>query len=285
MDPDLVRLILVVFGVLLVVGIYLWDRYKRALPRMRLRRRRAAPRTRESAEADEEPSARAEPTMEGPVEARQPPSREAEEWGGQAPAPRTKGRADSVLDPDPADIGDWSAPLREEDPQFALDLKFDAHGGSDYLSADPALREAVEPKIIVINLVARDGVLSGPAIERACASVGLLPGDMSIYHRRAGSDGGVIFSMASMVEPGSFPFDDMEGFTTPGLSMFTQLPGVRDGIEIYDAMLATAERLGATLNAELKDERHNKLTRQMQEHTRESIIEHRHKIRLARSRR
>ena len=49
--------------------------------------------------------------------------------------------------------------------------------------------------------------------------------------------------------------------------------------------LSTAERLADLLHAELQDERHNKLTRQMQEHTRESIIEHRRKIRLARSRR
>jgi cell division protein ZipA len=276
MDPDLVRLILVVLGVLLVVGIYLWDRYKRSLPQMPRRRRRPA-----APAADAARPARGEPTLDEPMAEQQLPSGAAEvEPAAARPGPG----ASSALDPEPADIGDWSAPLRDEDPQFAMDLKFDAHGEGDYLSTDPALYGEVERKIVVINLVARDGVLSGPAIERACAAVGLAPGDMSIYHRRAGGDGGVIFSMASMVEPGSFPFDDMDDFTTPGLSMFTQLPGVRDGVEIYDAMLATAERLAKTLNAELKDERHNKLTRQMQEHTRESIIQHRHKTRLARSR-
>jgi cell division protein ZipA len=87
-----------------------------------------------------------------------------------------------------------------------------------------------------------------------------------------------------MVEPGSFPTGDTSAFKTPGLSIFTQLPGVRDGVEIYDEMLATANRLAALLHGELQDERHNKLTRQMEKHTRESIIEHRHKVKLARSR-
>ena len=54
----------------------------------------------------------------------------------------------------------------------------------------------------------------------------------------------------------------MAAFTTPGLSLFTQLPGVRDGIEIYNDMLAVGGRLATLLHAELQDERHNKLTRQ-----------------------
>jgi cell division protein ZipA len=107
---------------------------------------------------------------------------------------------------------------------------------------------------------------------------------MSIYHRQDPAAGGVLFSMANMVEPGVFPLDAMDSFTTPGVSLFTQLPGVRDGVEIYENMLDSARRLASELGAELQDERHNKLTRQMQEHTRERVIEHRRRLRLARSR-
>ena len=194
-------------------------------------------------------------------------------------------QSQSVLDPDPADIGDWSDTAGDQDPQFSMELNFDAHQDNDYLSTDPALYDEVERKIIVINLVRRDGAFSGAAIEKACSATGLVPGEMSIYHRHDGDSGPVLFSMASMLEPGNFPVGEMQGFATPGLSLFTQLPGVRDGVEIYDEMLSTAERLAKLLHAELQDEGHNKLTRQMQEHTRESIIEHRRKIRLARSRR
>jgi cell division protein ZipA len=190
----------------------------------------------------------------------------------------------ATLDPDPTDLGDWSHAGGEQGPQFAMDLNFDAHGDSDYLNTDPALHGEVERKIVVMNLVRRDGGLSGTAIEKACAAMGLKPGDMAIYHRHEKSGDRVVFSMASMVEPGSFPIGDMGSFSTPGLTLFTQLPGVRDGVEIYDEMLRAAQQLAKLLNAELQDDGHNKLTRQMQEHTRESIIEHRRKIRLARSR-
>jgi cell division protein ZipA len=282
MDPDLVRLILVVFGVLLVAGIYLWDRYRRALPRPRVPKRTPVKMSVDPATLEQTDAERAEPVVGDMVEhipeMRVPTSQES---SGVEAAPK---RAGSELDPDPADIGEWSDSTHDRNPQFSMDLKFDAHGDSDYLSTDPALYSEVERKLVVVNLVVRDGVFRGAAIEKACAAVGLVMGEMSIYHRRDPVSGQALFSMASMLEPGSFPAGDMADFATPGLCLFTQLPGVRDGIEIYDEMLSTANQLAALLHAELQDDQHNKLTRQMQEHTREQIIEHRRKIKLTRSR-
>jgi len=283
MDPDLVRLILVVLGVVLVAGIYLWDRYKRSAPNFRVVKRSPVNISVDPGIVDDVEPERAEPTMEDVVESI--PEMRAEEAPQPVDLEDSAPRSQSALDPDPADIGDWSDTAGDRDPQFSMELNFDAHQDNDYLSTDPALHDEVERKIIVINLVRRDGVFSGAAIEKACSATGLVPGEMSIYHRHHGDAGPVLFSMASMLEPGSFPVGEMQGFATPGLSLFTQLPGARDGVEIFDEMLSTAQQLAKLLHAELQDERHNKLTRQMQEHTRESIIEHRRKIRLARSRR
>ena len=282
MDSNLVRLVLIALGVVLVVGIYLWDRYKRAAPRVRRVKRVPEAMSIDADGLQDESPQLTEPAMDDAVESI-PEMRiddEAEAAGRAKPARRAK----PVLDPDPADLGEWSGVQTESEPQFSMDLRFDAHGESNYLHTDPALADDVARKIIVINVKALDGALAGTAIEGACREVGLVHGEMSIYHRHDGGSDRVLFSMASMVEPGIFPIDDMAAFTTPGLSLFTQLPGVRDGIEIYNDMLAVGGRLATLLHAELQDERHNKLTRQMQEHTRESIIEHRHKVRLARSR-
>ena len=131
-------------------------------------------------------------------------------------------------------------------------------------------------------------VFSGPVPLARATDLGwrdLAPGEMSIYHHHDARTGRVLFSMASMVEPGTFPFDGMKRFSTPGLALFTQLPGARDGVEIYDAMLAAARGLAAALHGEVQDERHNKLTGQMEKHIREAIIEHRHRLKLQRSRR
>jgi len=282
MDPDFLRLILLVLGVLLVAGIYLWDRYKRAGRQFRTLKRSPGAMSFDSAVIDDGAAERAEPTMHDAVESI-PEMRVHESDAGSDPAD-VLAQTESMLDPEPEDLGEWSDAKHDHEPQFSMDLNFDAHGDSDYLHTDPTLHDEVERKLVVINLVARGGTIPGSAIEQACRAVDLELGDMSIYHRHAGGGDRVLFSMASMVEPGSFPADDMAGFATPGLSLFTQLPGVRDGVVIYDEMLAVADRLAALLHVELQDERHNKLTRQMRDHTRESIIDHRRRIKLARSR-
>jgi len=281
MDPDLLRLLLVVLGVLLVLGIYLWDRYKRAVPPARNRRMIDEPpisdRQREASatvglQADAEASweVDAHDVTSGPSSA--------------ADSPASSAIRELDPDPDPEAISAWSAAAHAEEPQLSMGLRFDAHGDADYLSTDPALQDDVERKLIVIHVAARDRTLPGTAIVQACDAVDLELGDMSIYHRRDAATGQVLFSVASMVEPGTFPRDDMAHFRTPGLALFSQLPGARDGAEIYDEMLAAARGLASRLQAEVQDEHRNKLTRQMQDHMRESIIEHRRKVRLARSR-
>jgi cell division protein ZipA len=107
---------------------------------------------------------------------------------------------------------------------------------------------------------------------------------MNIFHRyeHPGRKSRVLFSLASMVEPGHFPLDDMSGFSTPGVTLFAQFPGPRDSLATFSDMLFTAERLAAMLDAELQDESHSALTRQTIEHIREEILEHRRQIQLAR---
>lgn len=281
MDPDFLRLILLALGVLLVAGIYLWDRYKRARRRFRTPSRSPSAAFTEPALYDDGEVQRTEPTMHGDLESI-PEMRTHDEEAGADPV-YAPAHAGAALDPEPLDLGEWSDAHHDHDPQFSMDLNFDAHGDSDYLHADPALQDEVERMLVVVNLVAREGTIPGSVIEQACRAVDLELGDMSIYHRHVGG-GRVLFSMASMVEPGSFPAGDMATFVTPGLSLFTQLPGVKDGATIYDEMLSAADRLAALLHVELQDQHHNRLTRQMREHTRESIIEHRRRVKLARSR-
>jgi cell division protein ZipA len=281
MDPDLLRLLLVVLGVLLVLGIYLWDRYQRAVPPARNRRvieEPTEPGVQQDTPATRDHPADADPYWDDPI---------GSDWRegatrGHAAASRASQQLDP--DPDPAAIAAWSTTAAAEEPQLSMGLRFDAHGDADYLSADPDLQDDVERKLIVIHVASRHGSMAGPAIEQACAAADLELGDMSIYHRRDAATGQVLFSVASMVEPGSFPRDGMAQFRTPGLVLFSQLPGAREGTEIYEAMLEAAAGLATRLQAEVQDEHRNKLTRQMQDHMRESIIEHRRKVRLARSR-
>lgn len=96
-----------------------------------------------------------------------------------------------------------------------------------------------------------------------------------IYHRfeRENGHGGVQFSIANMVEPGTFVDIDREDFSSPGVSFFLRLPGADDPTEAYNCMIEVAQALVRNLGGSLKDEAHSTATEQTLEHGRERIRE------------
>ncbi len=282
MTADILRVILAAAGAVLVLGIYLWERHRRLEARVQAIRRAQeqanAPEaasggeggaesiTRELERLDQivsEHKATSPGEPSAPAHARKESKRKGPEKPAKGPEKPAKGApetADSVL------LGQ----------QGELPLDGDAY----WLDLPPS----VPFKIVQINVVSRKLPFSGGRIEAACRDVELMPGDMNIYHRydRTGKKPRVMFSMANLVKPGQFPINQMAAFSTPGLSLFAQLPGPRDSLAIFSDMLFTAERLAAMLDGDLQDETHSALTRQTIEHTREQILEHRRQIQLAR---
>ena len=138
-------------------------------------------------------------------------------------------------------------------------------------------------KIVQINIVARRGLkFSGGLVLRAVHDTEMEFGDMDIFHRFEGQ--GVrrqaVFSMANMVEPGTFDLDNMDQTKTPGVTLFMRLPGPRDGIAAFSDMLFTAQRIATDLDGELQDSSHSSLTKQTVEHIRAEILEFRRRLQI-----
>ncbi len=275
MDAAQLRLILLIAGMALVVMIYLWDRYKRSRTRLKgLSLRQARRLQRELAE------------QEGPAEDDVPSfSAVVREEPEQEPAVFQEPLLVDYPEPEQApdipgfELEPQSQPAEEaqsEEPAFSAEAQ------DDYLHVSQEERENLPQMLVQIALVRQDGDFSGADIQAAMEQVGLKAGAMNIYHRHDSRyPDRVLFSVASLVNPGHFPLDDMESFTTPGLLLFTQLPGVRDGLEIYSDMLYTANELAGILGGVLQDETHSVLSKQTIQHTRDAIMEHRRKLRLA----
>ena len=274
MDSNGVRLILIVLGVALLVAIYLWDRFTR-------RSKSKAPR-----KLKRKPRERREPGVVGPA----PDIDDADEW---RVAPEPVEDEPPVAQPESAkERGLFGRRKRaEKEPALSTGaaaipspedrqptLPFDEPAPTP--TQTPVAEEP--PKILVINVVAKAAYFGGPDLMRAAEEVGLEPGEWNIFHRPDDhSPQQTLFSMASLVEPGSFPFGRMEGFSTPGLCLFTQLPGPRDGLAVYSDMLFSAERIAALLDGELQDEAHQLLTRDKIERVREEILQHKRRLQLA----
>ena len=89
------------------------------------------------------------------------------------------------------------------------------------------------------------------------------------------------FSLANMLNPGSFDLDAMESFVTQGVSLFMALPNAVDPFTAFDQMLAAAKQLAAEFNAQVLDDKRNILTKQAEQHYVSKIREFDRQYRLA----
>jgi cell division protein ZipA len=84
-------------------------------------------------------------------------------------------------------------------------------------------------------------------------------GKYDVFHRLH-SDGQSIFSIASMVEPGTFDLEKMNETQYAGITMFAQLPGPVPGMHALNELVACARRLHQALGGVLQDDRGIPLT-------------------------
>lgn len=138
-------------------------------------------------------------------------------------------------------------------------------------------------KIVTLRLVARhQGTFPGDELALSLRGIGLRHGKFGIFHRYEGDDEKkVIFSAASLVEPGSFDLANIKAQQIPGISLFMVLPGPMHGAQGFDLMVAAGRALSKTLNAELLDESGSTFSIQRERYLREEIIQYQHGIKVA----
>ena len=144
--------------------------------------------------------------------------------------------------------------------------------------------QKIEPEeLLVINVIGKANVsIPGGELLDALSSVELKYGDMQIFHRHLNNDGDApsIYSVAKIVEPGSFDLVEKDANNTPGVCLFLQLPCAGNAIEAYEDMVSTARLIGTRLDCDLVDENRSALTNQTIEHGRQRVMEFERKTKL-----
>ncbi len=309
------RLILLGLGVALIVGLWWWERRRSDAPRggdtpvrsPELFEPRIEPEmsalTVDAAdpEPDDPPDemdtqempARRAPVLDRPVPRGDPPVVTIDDLPEDAidvvlEAPEIS--ADPVPPLRPAAAGRPSPDQRRRvaDPPIVIDQE-------DAPVEAPALPEASEEaetletpprhqRIIAVRLLGKDGSrVEGKDLKAALSGEGLEFGRYSIYHRVM--DGGrPLYSVASLVEPGSFDPTQMETLRFPGISLFAVFPGPLPAPQCFDELLATARRLADRLGATLQDDSGSSLTGQRVLSIREDLVHFEHLVSLSRTR-
>ena len=135
-----------------------------------------------------------------------------------------------------------------------------------------------QEKIVTLRLVARNhGAFAGDELVLSLRGIGMRHGKFGIFHQYDGDDENrVVFSAASLVEPGSFDIQNIKDQEIPGISLFMVLPGPVEGATAFDLMMTAARALAQTLDAELLDESGSTLSIQRERYLREEIIQYEH---------
>ncbi len=147
----------------------------------------------------------------------------------------------------------------------------------------PAEPPARQQRIVSIRLIAHPETrIEGSTLRQALAAERLTFGRYSIFHRML-EDERPVYSVASLVEPGSFDPDLMVGMQFPGVSLFAVFPGPLPAPQAFDELLATARRLADKLGGVLQDDAGSSLTGQRVLSLREELVYFEHLVGLGRN--
>lgn len=281
------RWILVGFAIVVLAAIYLWGRKastetSKHEPALRSRPEPAF--TQDSSTVSESPSdddvewqARGEGEQEiSSFEAvdEPPAARASEQITMERPVER-EGRRVRV-EPTFSD-----APVTEELPVSSESATATTNEPSASTTAEaPTLSSGDSPppkrierrKILSLRLSAIPHRIDGSRLRAALEAEQLQHGKYAVFHRLH-DNGASIFSVASMVEPGTFDLEKMAETQYPGITLFAQLPGPVPGMHALNELVACARRLQQNLNGTLQDDRGVPLTVHRIERMRQEVRE------------
>lgn len=142
----------------------------------------------------------------------------------------------------------------------------------------PTLIEDTPPEhVLLIHLKADEHKpYQGDTLLQLLLACDLRFGDLGFFHRheQSGGRGPIQFSVANLLKPGVFDIDSMSTLQTAGVVFFMRVPGPKDLLTAYEAMLETARAVVQHLGGTLLDHSHSVLTKQAIEHDKTLLREY-----------
>lgn len=120
-------------------------------------------------------------------------------------------------------------------------------------------------KIVSLYVAAKAGhMLRGEDIVVAAEKTGLVFGHLNVFHRLVDGhpERGPVFSMANILQPGSFDMAHIRDMETPAIAFFLTLPAPMSALDAWEKMLPTVQRMGELLDGVVLDDSRNALGRQ-----------------------
>ncbi|MEM9384610.1 MAG: cell division protein ZipA C-terminal FtsZ-binding domain-containing protein [Pseudomonadota bacterium] len=133
-------------------------------------------------------------------------------------------------------------------------------------------------EVFTLRLVPRsEDAFAGDSVGQGLLTAGLARGRFDIFHYQPPGTDQSVFSVANLVEPGTLRQEDLAGQVLPGLTMFMLLPGPLPGLRALDEMITCSRLLANYLDGTVQDDTGGSLTRQTEEHLKERVVDFEHR--------
>jgi cell division protein ZipA len=165
-----------------------------------------------------------------------------------------------------------------EQGTLALDNEPEAEKAAPAPKVSPKKKSSEKPKespqqeILVVHLMTAKGQsCSGKLLLDAVLEKGLRYGEMKIFHRHTDENGSgpVLFSMANLLNPGTFDLTTIGHQELVGVTLFMAPLDLEKPAEVFDLMIETAEYIAEKLQLNIMDESRSSMTKQTIEHYRQ----------------
>lgn len=175
---------------------------------------------------------------------------------------------------------------RVREDQLKMSFDNDPEVSLDAGSKDTKKAEAIQEEVLILNVKTPDDkAINGAALLPMLLTLGFKFGDQDIFHRHVTSNGKgpVLFSLANLFKPGVFDIDNMENFSTLGISLFMILPIEGDPHQVFNMMHNAARKVADEFGGQVLDGRRSLLTKQSLQQYVEKIREFERRRMLQRS--
>ena len=284
---DSLRLILLILGVVLIAGIYLWE--------TRWRRSRSSKefddldtsylddlgdsRSRKDYEYARDPDSLNEGEFD--CEPFDDPDFEDEEFDEEDSEGREEFENEEEFEEGDLDLALFAG---EEAGLDGLEFIVPGSGINGNGSMTAAVSAGDQGLLIALTVMAPPRTpFAGVAITETMEELGCEFGQMRIFHKLSDPDALnpiALYSVANVLKPGTFDLSSIEEFSTPGITLFMQVSGRSGSVEAFDSMLEAGATIAERLGGELRDESRSTLTTQAINHLREQIVEFGRQLRL-----
>ncbi|MBQ4880345.1 cell division protein ZipA [Pseudoalteromonas luteoviolacea] len=170
--------------------------------------------------------------------------------------------------PKEPELSDMSFAAVDEEPQQPNT----SHVQSAHDESQPAEQQdnahseqsAPEPQdFIILHIQMPEGLtMAGSKLLPSVLSLGFKYSEEGFFNRHLESSGNgpVLFRLVNMYNPGTFDIDNMEQFSTAGVSLFMTLPCEGDSMAAFNMLHGAAKKLSDEFGAQVLDSNREPLT-------------------------